>query len=306
MAGHRWRSLLFAPGDRPDRVAKAFAAGADGVIVDLEDAVHASHLDDARAAVPPALAQARPGVTRIVRINAPSDERYEADLHAVVGPWLDVVMLPKAESAAEVRAVDERIAAAERAAGLPAGRIALAPVVESNAALRSVYDIARASTRVTAMGLASAEQGDLITDLGGVWTPDGRALHYAKSRFVSELRAAGDVVAIDGPCAALGDDELLRAECRNSRVLGFDGKVAIHPRQVPAIRAAFVPSPDELAAATSVVAAYRRAAEQGVGVIEHDGKMLDLANVRSAYRVIARADDADDIDDGPEEKHAED
>ncbi|GAA3713792.1 CoA ester lyase [Nonomuraea antimicrobica] len=288
-SGH-WRSLLFCPGDRPDRIAKAIAAKPGAVIVDLEDSVHPSHRAEARRQAVAALTAADdPEVTRIVRVNAAGSGEIFDDLAAVVGPWLDAVMLPKAGGPDEVGDLDGPMRELERAGGIAPGSIGIVPVIEDCAALRTVYETAASSSRVIAMAFAGAEEGDFMADLGGRWTPEGTALHYAKSRFLCEVRAAGDLPALDGPSMHLDDPAIWESECALSRTLGFDGKVAIHPRQLDTIHRAFTPSPEEVDEARQLVAALDAAAADGAGVARHRGKMIDSANGRAARRILSRA-----------------
>ena len=290
MASGHWRTLLFAPADRPDRVAKAVAAGPGAVIVDLEDAVHPSRLSEVRPQAAAALAAAaHADVSRIVRVHPAGTGEFADDLAAVIGPWLDAVMLPKIQNPDAIAGVDRALADAESEAGLAAGSIGIVPVVEDCAALRMVFEIAASSPRVAAMAFAGAEEGDFMADLGGSWTPDGSALRYAKSRFVCEVRAACGVPVIDGPSMHLDDPGVWRSECVLSKTLGFDGKVAIHPRQLDTIEQTFMPSPAEIARARQVLAALDAAAANGAGVTRHDGRMIDPANGRAARRILARA-----------------
>jgi citrate lyase subunit beta/citryl-CoA lyase len=155
--------------------------------------------------------------------------------------------------------------------------------------LRVVFETAASSPRVVAMAFAGAEEGDFMADLGGRWTPDGVALQYAKSRFLCEVRAARDIPAIDGPSMNLDDPAVWLSESTLSRTLGFDGKVAIHPRQLDTIQRTFMPSPTEVADARRLLAALDEAAAKGDGVVRHDGKMIDRANGRAAQRIVSRA-----------------
>jgi citrate lyase subunit beta/citryl-CoA lyase len=288
-SGH-WRSLLFTPGDRPDRVAKAVAAKPGAVIVDLEDAVHPSRLSGARPQAAAALAAATDAdVARIIRVHPAGTRELTDDLATVIGPWLDAVMLPKVQGPDEVIEVDRSMTDLELAAGVAPGSIGIVPVVEDCAALRAVFETAASSARVVAMAFAGAEEGDFMADLGGRWTPDGLALHYAKSRFLCEVRAARDIPAIDGPSMNLDDPAVWHSESTLSRTLGFDGKVAIHPRQLDTIHETFMPSPTEVANARQLLAALDAAAVTGTGVARHHGKMIDRANGRAARRILTRA-----------------
>lgn len=289
-ASWRLRSLLFVPGDRPSLVAKAVAAGPDAVVVDLEDAVAPRHLAEARAAAADALQRVEGGRTRrIVRVHAATQPAMGDDVDAVVGPWLDGIMLAKVDGPTDVEAADAVVAAREQAAGLPSGSVALLPLVESCQGLRTVYDTARASARIVAMVFSSGEEGDFMADLGGRWTPDGLALQYPRSRFLCDVRAAGDALVVDGVCMQLHRPDIVTSESRIAQVMGYDGKLAIHPRQIDAIHAAFTPSPDEVAAARGMLASFEAAAAAGRAVVSHEGRMVDPANARVARRILARA-----------------
>jgi citrate lyase subunit beta/citryl-CoA lyase len=288
-AGH-WRSLLFCPADQPHRVAKAFAARPGGVIVDLEDAVHPSRRERARRDAAEALsAAADPGVTRMVRVNQAGSRDLAEDLAVLAGPWLDAVVLPKVSGPGDVTEVAGRLRAAERARGLPAESIGIVPVIEDCAALLRTEQIARASDSVVAMSFAGAEAGDFMADLGGRWTPDGLALLYPKSRFVCDVRAAGALPAVDGPSMNLRDPDVWESECSLSRTLGFDGKVAIHPKQLETIHRAFTPTAAEVEDARSLLATLEAAAAHARGVSSDGGRMIDSANGRAARRLLRRA-----------------
>jgi citrate lyase subunit beta/citryl-CoA lyase len=290
IASWRLRSLLFVPGDRPSLVAKAVAAGPDAIIVDLEDAVSAQHLDDARAAAAAELRRVEGGPTRrIVRVHAATHPAMHDDIDAVVGPWLHGIMLAKVDGPEDVEAADAAIATREHAVGLPSGSVALLPLVESCQGLRTVYEIARASTRMVAMVFSSGEEGDFMADLGGRWTPDGLALQYPRSRFLCDVRAAGDALVIDGVCMQLERPDIVTSESRIAQVMGFDGKLAIHPRQIDAIHEVFTPSPDEVAAARGMLESFEAGAAEGKAVVTHEGRMVDPANARVARRILARA-----------------
>jgi citrate lyase subunit beta/citryl-CoA lyase len=287
--GH-WRSLLFCPADQPHRIGKAIAARPGGVIVDLEDAVAPSRRERARRDAVEALSAAPGrGVTRLIRVNPAGSRDFAEDLAAVVGPWLDAVVLPKVSGPDDVADAAGRLRAAEAASGLGAGSVGIVPVVEDCAALLRVGQIARASGSVVAMSFAGAEAGDFMADLGGRWTPDGLALLYPKSRFVCDVRAAGDLPALDGPSMNLQDPGVWESECSLARTLGFDGKVAIHPRQLEVVHRVFTPTAAEIEDARRLLAALDDAAARGEGVSRDGGRMIDSANGRAARRLLRRA-----------------
>ena len=292
------RSLLFSPGSRPDMMAKAKRSGADSLIFDLEDAVAPSARAAAREAVAVALAEepaAAPGDAAapasppvFVRVNHPSTGELEDDLDAVVSAGPFGIVLPKTETAAEVAALDEAIGDREQRAGRPSGSIVILPLVESCLGLRFTYDIAKASQRVVGLAFSSGEDGDFMADLDGQWTPTGEAMLYPRSKLICDTRAAGLGWPVDGVFMQVDDDAALAEECRLARRLGFAAKLAIHPRQLSAIHAAFTPTPEEIAFAKDLLAAFKEAQDAGSGAFRFQGLMVDKANVRRAEQILAR------------------
>lgn len=289
-APQRLRSLLFVPGDRPDRVAKAIAATPDGVVVDLEDAVHPARLRQARKQAVAALrAEAGTSVLRMVRVHRADHAAFASDVHAVIGPWLDTVMLPKADTPEDVLRLDAAIADAEASSGIGRGTVGIVPLIESCRGLRRAFEIAGCCARVVAVAFSSGEEGDFMADLGGRWTPDGAALHYPRSRFVCDVRAAGELFTLDGVCMHLDDPGVLGDECALAATLGFDGKLAVHPAQLGEIHRVFTPSPAAVTEARDLLTAYAGGMNDGLGAIRHGGRMVDAANARIARRTLVKA-----------------
>jgi citrate lyase subunit beta/citryl-CoA lyase len=266
-------TLLYAPADRPERVAKALASDADVVIIDLEDAVAPDHKEEARASLA-ALLEGSPERLVLVRVNALASPWVGADLEALRGLPAHVgVRIPKVVSPAEV----ERVAAAAE------GR-ALHPLIETAAGVEAAYDIARAHPLVASLGLGEA---DLSSDLG---VSGDSGLAFARSRIVNAARAAGLPAPEMSVYANVRDDDGLARSCAVGRELGFLGRAAIHPRQLPVIVAAFTPTAAELAHARLVVDSVRDAHEVGAGtVVLADGTFMDQAMVQRARRTIAIA-----------------
>lgn len=281
------RSLLFAPGIRPELMQKADDGPADIVIYDLEDSVPPAAKADARVHVAAALQ--RPGRGVYVRINSIESGEAEADIAALAGSRVEGVMLSKAESASEVAVADRLLDEAEKRLGLHGGSVGIVPLIESCTALRAAYEIATAGKRVRGLALASAEEGDLMADIGGRWTPAGEAFLYARGRFICDGRAAGIDWLIDGVFMNFRDSDALRVECAHARNLGFIAKLAIHPRQIAVLHDVFTPSPDEVARARRVIEAFEASRAKGIGAVSVDGVMIDVANVRVAKRVLALA-----------------
>lgn len=267
------RSILFVPGHRPDRFAKALATGADAVVIDLEDAVPPGEKAAARAAVLDRPA-APAGVALGVRMNPLATPEGIADLAALIGAEApDFLMLPKTESAEELRVVHRAFARHARAPRLVA-------LIESAEGLARAGAIA-AEPGCAALGLGAV---DLAAELGCqvAWEP----LLAHRAALVAAAARAGGRGVVDVPFLALDDEAGLAEETRRVAALGFTGKLAIHPRQVATIQAVLTPPPEQVAWARRVVEAFEAAAG---GVCVVDGKMVDVPVQRAALRILARA-----------------
>jgi (S)-citramalyl-CoA lyase len=267
------RSWLFTPATRPDRFAKAKEAGADVVIIDLEDAVAPDQKDAARASALDYLAQANAsGPARALRINGLDTAAGIADLHALLNLAVapDFIVLPKTEGPGHLQVLDRLLTAAKRPTRLVG-------IVESARGLAAVQAIAVATPRLTGLMLGAA---DLAADLGAAtaWSP----LMYARSRLVLACALAG-VTPIDSPFFNVHDANALSREVADAIAFGFAAKAAIHPSQITPINDALTPSPEAVAHARTVLDANR----QGVGVV--DGQMVDEAVARKARRTLAAA-----------------
>ena len=271
-------SFLFVPGDRPERLARALASGAGGVIVDLEDAVAPGRKDAARAQIADGFAALPPAARDrlLVRVNA-SDTPWHAEDLALVGRLaagdrLAGVVLPKAERAAD-------LAALARAAG---PGVALLPLVESVAGLDAL-DALAAAPQVLRLVFGHL---DFQADAGLACGPDETELVPVRLALALASRRAALAAPVDGVVADWRDAARLAAEAARARRGGFGAKLCIHPDQVAAVQAAFRPGDDELAWARRVAEAVRAA---GGGVVNVDGRMVDAPVVRLAERLLARA-----------------
>ncbi|MFE9842935.1 HpcH/HpaI aldolase/citrate lyase family protein [Streptomyces goshikiensis] len=260
---------LYVPGDRPEVVAKALRSGADAVIVDLEDAVSASRKEYARAATAELLTEPPP-VPVHVRVNAPASPWAGADLTALAKlPGLAGLRLPKVSAPEQIAAVAERT-----------GGVALYALLESALGVERAYDIARAHPALRGLSLGEA---DLRADLG-VTIEAG--LDWPRSRVVVAARAAGLAPPAQSVFPDIRDLEALAVSCARGRALGFLGRSAIHPRQLPVIERAYLPGPEEVAAAEEIVAAARRTPG---AVALPDGRFVDPAVLAGAERVVSLA-----------------
>jgi citrate lyase subunit beta/citryl-CoA lyase len=279
------RSVLFVPGSRPDLVPKAAAAGADALVLDLEDSVPAEGKDLARTHVAAVLAESATRFT-FIRINHPRRDALGKDLAVLAPHHGQAVMLPKVESPGDLEAIDAQLSLFEKDAALGQYAISILVVIETSVGLRALYDILASTPRVRGAGLATAEEGDFMLDIGGQWTPSGEALSYARGKFVCDARAAQSTWILDGAFMNLRDQPALATEARIARTHGFSGKVAVHPRQVATINEIFSPTAEEIERASKLLEAYRKAAAQGRGALEFRGMMVDYANVKWAERIL--------------------
>ncbi|RIQ12675.1 HpcH/HpaI aldolase/citrate lyase family protein [Jiangella rhizosphaerae] len=272
-------TLLYVPADRPDRAEKALASSADVVILDLEDAVAPSAKDAARSGAASVLSSFPSGGGREVqvRVNAPSTPWSADDLALVAGlPPSVSVRVPKVASPSDVAAVRSVV-----------GDRPVHVLLETAAGVEAAYAIASAPG-VASIGLGEA---DLASDLGlsGQGVEDGLA--WCRQRLVVAARAAGLPAPAMAVWTDLADTDGLAASCVRGRGLGFVGRAAIHPKQLPVIEAAFRPAPDEVARAEEVVTAVEAAAAAGSGTaVLPNGRFLDVAMVDQARRVLALAD----------------
>lgn len=281
------RVLLFVPATELRKIEKAAGLQPDAVILDLEDAVPPSRKEAARGAAVRALESIDFGRSeRLVRINPAAGSTGLADLRALAGCRRppDGVVLPKVESAAEVRGVARRLDRFERRRRR-AARAALFPLIESARGVVRLAEIAAAHPRLQAL-LFGAE--DLCGDLGGRRTREGLEVLAARSAVAIHAAAAG-LQAIDTPFVDLQDHAGLLRETRDALSLGYSGKMAIHPGQIAPILGVFTPTREEIDTALRLLAEHARREAAGEGVFAFEGRMVDRPMVRAALQVLERA-----------------
>jgi citrate lyase subunit beta/citryl-CoA lyase len=267
------RSLLFVPGNDERKLRKAGSTGADLVVIDLEDAVAEAEKTGAREMAFDAVGRLSVDARVAVRVNGIETGRLAGDIAAVASAaGLAAIVVPKVEAVDALSAVADRLDRAEREGNR--GTVGLLALVETPLGITRCEDIlASAPPRtITAMlGVA-----DFTAALGIDLTQEGTELLYARQRLIVAARAAGMPGPIDGPYLRLDDPDGLLADSRRSRALGFQGRVALHPRQVEPINRAYSELSDEqLAAAERIVAAFGRAEASGVASIRVDGRFVD-------------------------------
>ena len=281
------RSFLFVPASEERKLAKATTLAADAVILDLEDGVAATRKAEARALLqqflPP---QPAIGVEWLVRLNGFDTPHFQADLDAALRAGAEALVLPKVESPELLRQVDEHLAAAEPVLGRAPGSVRLFALVESARGLLAAREIGAASPRLQGLMLGHV---DLCADLGIAAGPAGSGiLLHARCLLVLAARAAG-LDAVDTIYLNVKDPEGLRAEAEQAVGLGFVGKLAIHPDQLPIIHQAFTPGAARVARAERILEAWGRAQADGRGVCALDGLLIERPVVEAERRILQRA-----------------
>lgn len=276
------RSYLYVPGDRVDHLAKALDRGADAIILDLEDAVVAANKSMARETASHWLADQTTQLPSIwVRITA---EAPEDDIAAISGP-IAGVMVPRAE-APTLAEVDRLLSAREDALGLSAGEIRIIPLIETARGLLGAIELAGAP-RTLRLAIGRA---DLAGELGLSIDAEGVEFRSLLLQLVIASSAAGIAAPVAPTSTDFRDLDALRESTAALMALGFRGRTAVHPSQIPVINGVFTPSLEEVQRAQRLVAAFEDAAKNGSGVtIDEKGRMVDAAVVRSARDVLARA-----------------
>jgi citrate lyase subunit beta/citryl-CoA lyase len=284
----RLRSWLFVPGDSERKFARARQSAADALILDLEDAVAPSQKTAARAHVASLIDQAETRTFALfVRVNPFDSGLMLDDMAAVVKPGLDGLLIPKADSAADVERVAHYLDALEVRSGMALGSVRLAVVcTETPRAMFHLGSYAPASPRLVALtwgaeDLAAAIGATDNKDASGEWTAP---YQLARSQCLFAA-AAAEAVPIDTLFADFKDHEGLERDCRRSRRDGFTGRVAIHPDQIAVINRCYAPSEAEIAQAQRIVAAFE--ANPGAGTLGIDGKMYDIPHLKAARKTLA-------------------
>jgi len=272
------RSLLFVPGLRPDRFAKALDAGADIVCVDMEDAVALPRKDEGRAlALPLFRMQSHPQVEKMARINGLSTVHGLKDLQAIIESDAPPpsIMIPKIKSPEEIQLIETLLSTG------PARDIRFCVIIETNQGLEHAIEIAKSSSRIDSMILGAVDMSAELRCQKS-WEP----LLYTRSRLVHAAASAG-IDLLDVPYLTLDDPDGLRQEAMACARLGFTGKASIHPNQIAIINEAFTPDAKTIEKARKVCAAFEN---DKTGLVVVDGELIELPVVRSMYRVLAIAE----------------
>lgn len=286
------RSRLYLPGNDPKYMINAGIHKPDSIILDLEDSVSQYEKDAARVLVRNALRQVNfYGAERMVRIN--QGQTGLEDLHWIIPHNVHVILIPKVECADQIQAVEGRIKVVGARHGISES-VYLMPIIESALGAMRAYEIVTASTKI--IGLALGLE-DYTADIGTQRTLEGRESFWLRSVIVNAARAAR-VQPVDTVFSDVADMDGLRESVREAKMLGFDGKGCIHPRQIAVIHKAFSPDSDEIEKAKKIVIAFDMAEKEGLGVVSLGSKMIDPPVVKRALRTIEMAESLGMIGDG--------
>ncbi|MGM0329932.1 citrate (pro-3S)-lyase subunit beta [Enterococcus sp. AZ084] len=279
------RTMMFVPGANAAMLRDAPLYGADSLMFDLEDAVSLKEKDSARLLVHMALKTFDYSkVETVVRINALT-AGGDQDIEAMVLAGIDVIRLPKTETAQDIIEVDQVITSVEETYHIPMGTTKMMAAIESAEGVLNAREIAKASKRLVGIALGAE---DYVTNMKTQRYPDGQELSFARNMILHSARVAG-VAAIDTVYSDVENLEGFQAEVRLIKQLGFDGKSVINPRQIPLVHAIYEPTEKEIQAAKEVIWGIQEAEAKGSGVISVNGKMVDKPIVERAERVIALA-----------------
>ena len=279
---HANRTYLFAPGNHERRVEKALGLGADVVILDLEDAVAVSEKKSTRGLINKTLKQSR-NCAVFVRVNAYDTEFCYGDICSIVSENLDGIVLPKLESLEDLRSIDWLLGNLEQERGLLNGSIDLMPIIETAVGLVNIREIARADTRVKRLAFGG---GDYTRDLGMEWTLEEDELLPVRSEMVLASRFGKLEPPVDTVFIHIKEHGAFRSSCSSILGLGFQGKMCIHPDQVPVTNETFTPDAEEVKWSQRVIDEFGKAEKAGIASIQIDGYFVDYPIVEKAQRTV--------------------
>ena len=280
------RSMMFLNCQKPGLIKDPYIYGADSIMLDLEDAVAENQKDAARYSLFHALREIDyHGVERVVRINGLDTPHWREDIRVCVAGGADTIRIAKTERAQDVRVVEEAVTAAEEEFGAPVGRTLLMAAIESTRGVLNALEICESSERLFGIALSG---GDYTKDLQTVISGTGVELAGARQHMIIAARAAG-VQCFDTVFTNLDDMEGFEREVRMIKMMGFDGKSLVNPRQIEIVHKIFTPTRKEIIFAEKVVREIDEKKAQGIGVFTVDGKMIDIAFYDGAMRTLRLA-----------------
>ena len=280
------RTMMFMNAQRPGLIKDAYIYGVDSIMLDLEDAVAENQKDAARFSLYHALKSIDYGDTEvIVRINGLDTPHWQEDVRVCVAGGADGVRIAKCESADDVRLIEEHVLAAEKEFGVEEGRTLLMAALESPKGILNAREICQVSERMLGVAISG---GDFRKSMHVRPERSGIEINTARSLMLLAAREAG-IQCFDTVFTALDDEEGFRSEVELDHAMGFDGKSLINPRQIAYVHKTFAPTEKEIATAELYVRSYEEQSKLGVGVYTVNGKMVDIAFIEDARRILALA-----------------
>lgn len=278
--------MLYIPGNNPGLMKDAHIYDADSLMFDLEDSVKLDEKDAARFLVYNMLTTINYGdIEKVVRVNPLDTPFGKTDIEAMVKAGVNIIRLPKSETAEDVKEADHYITLCERKYGIEEGSTGMMAAIESALGIVNVYKIASASRRLVGIAIGAE---DYVTDLKTTRSPQGWELFTARSQIVIAARAA-KIAALDTVYSDVNDMEGFCDEVRFIKQLGFDGKSVITPRQIKPVIDIYTPNENEVAKAEQILQVIKQAEKKGLGVISLNGKMVDKPIVERALRTLKLA-----------------
>jgi citrate lyase subunit beta/citryl-CoA lyase len=280
------RTMMFLNAQKPGLIKDPHVYKPDSIMLDLEDAVAENQKDVARFSLYHALTTIDyNGVERVVRINGLDTSHWQEDIRVSIAGGCDSIRIPKVETAEDVKIIEEAVLKAEKEFNRPEGSTLLMAAIESTMGVMNVFEICKSSERLFGIALSG---GDYTKDLQTVLSGTGIELAGARQQLIIAARAAG-VMCFDTVFTNLDDMEIFEHEVKMAKMMGFDGKSIVNPRQIETVHRVFTPSEKDIIFAEKVVSEIDEKKEQGIGVFTVDGKMVDIAFYPGAKRVIEMA-----------------
>lgn len=280
-----YRTMLFVPGNDPQKIVCAEKSGSDCVVYDLEDTVSIFEKDAARTLIKYTLRCRRPDCRVGVRINPAYSPYHKDDIETIVPLRPDLIRLPKTETSEDVVRLDSLLTEAENRCSIPQGSVKIVASIETALGVANSLEIARASKRMLAIGLGA---DDFRLDMGLERTESGEEINFARSLIALNARAAG-ILALDYVFTDISNEAAFAADVKKGKLMGYTGKSVVHVSQVKTVNDAFSPSPEAVANAKKVLYAYESALKNDSGIVELNGRMIDKPMVTAAMAVLSRA-----------------
>jgi citrate lyase subunit beta/citryl-CoA lyase len=281
------RSMLFVPGSNEKMISKSLASDADCLILDLEDSVAPQVKKEAREFVRDFIKKTDFGEKEIVvRINSPKTEYGMDDLRAMIQAQPHTLVIPKTESGDEMKELDNLMVEMEKENHLSSGVVKLMPLIETPLAIINIDEIAMSTPRLTGLLFGA---GDFTRETRGQITRERLELYYPLMKIVIAARAA-KIDAIDTPYFDVKDPDGCEMNARQAKIMGYDGKAAIHPTQVEVINRVFTPTLAEVERAKKVIEVYAKAEAEGKGATQLDGQLIEHVHATIARRILRIAE----------------